>query len=482
MQKFLSKYAVAAHLALLAVSPLFLFPFFEPGVVAEVVLWLALFALAWVFMEPSRHADEMLHDARSRVAASVVRDPLFWVMGVMVLLAALRWINSGVELAFDTENMRWHLTDPLFAALPSAAAGRGKFEFSVTLAAWIILIGIRHSLGRQARLSFLLSSAVLAGVAAIVSVSLSAVGDVTALSEAKALFDSKAISIGGRMVVKEPAFVGAVFALYALASVVALAGAIEAKWKRTGWLVALAIGGTFAGAFTFAPAVSVLLYGGTVLLTAFICMGWLGSVSRGVNAMRFFAILFISVALATVVVTCVAPDEIVESRVAEIKSLSLFPQNFPEVRAVLAKVSFKIWDEAKWLGCGLGTFASQMRFAMEKPDWSIVVYARPGAFSAWWTLLAERGLIGAITLSVPLAFLFFTFFRRIPGFFRGRVFLPGCWLGFAALAVAVTESFYDVSFLRPEAMLAVAAFIAIASGSLPPPKKSSSSRNGEDGD
>lgn len=467
MQKFLSKYAVAAHLALLAVSPLFLFPFFGSGVTAEVVFWLSAFSLAWVFMEPSRHADEMLHDARSRVAGEILRDPLFWALGLITILAALRWINNGIGLAFDTEIMRWHLREPLFIALPGALEGRGKFEFSVTLAAWIVLMGVRHSLGKQARLSFVFSSSIFAGVAAVIAVSVAALGSPVALAEAKALF-------------KNPSFPGAVFGIYALAAIVALAGSIEAKWKRINWIPAFAIGGTFAGAFVFAPAPSVLIYAAAAILTAFISMGWLGTVSRGVNALKFFAILFIGVALAVVVVICLAPDDIVAGRIAEIKSLSLFPKDFPEVRATLSNISFKIWDDAKWLGSGLGTFASQMRFVVEKEDWKVIAFARPAAFSAWWTLLAERGIVGAMMFAIPLGFLVFTILRRIPGIVGHRFFLPGFWLGLAIVAVAVVENFYDVSFLRPEALLALAAFLAISAGSLPPAKKKESISDGED--
>ena len=459
---------MAAHLALLAVSPLFLFPFCEHGDTAVVVLWLSAFAVLWVFMEPSRHADEMLHDARARVAREVVRGPVFWVLGVLTVLAALRWINSGIELAFDTENMRWYMREPLFSALPGALSGLGKYEFSLALATWIIVVGIRHSLGKQARLSFVVSSSCLAGIAAMIAVSAAALGTPVAMKAAKAVFD-------------KPSFPGALFAVYALVSVVALAGVLEAKWNRIAWIPALAVGGTFAAAFTFSPSVSVMLYAIAAVLTAFISMGWLGAASRGSSAMRFFAIFLIGVGFAFVLAICVTPEAIVQSRMAEIQSLSLFPKDFPEVRATLSKIAMKSWDGAKWLGSGLGTFSSQMRFVADKADWRVITQARPAAYSAWWTLMAERGLIGAMMLAVPLGFLFFTLFRRIPGIFGNRFFLPGCWLGLAILAVAVTESFYDVSFLRSEALLAIAAFMAISAGSLPPlKKKSAPSDTGDD--
>ena len=88
MQKAISKYGLAAHLALLAVAPLFLFPFCDDAWTARVVIWLSLFAAVWTILEPSRRAEETLHDARFRVASSIARDPLFWLSLCLVLIAA----------------------------------------------------------------------------------------------------------------------------------------------------------------------------------------------------------------------------------------------------------------------------------------------------------------------------------------------------------------------------------------------------------
>ena len=426
---------------------------------AEVILWLSLFAVCWVFFEPSRIGDEMLHDARRRVAWGIIFDPLFWVMLLLVILSALRWINSDITLAYDVENTRWYMREPMLSLLPGAAVGRGKIEFAVTVAVCIVVLGIRHSLGKAARLSFIFVSSFLAGVAAIIATVTAAYCGGVALALAKGSFAN-------------PSFTGGTFALYGFAAIVALAGSFVQKWKHTGFVSALAIGGTFAGAFVFAPAAPVLLYAAVAAVTLLICMGWVGAVSRSINVMRLVAIFIMGVAIAAVVVICLAPNAIVESRTAEITALSLFPKNFVEVRAILSRIALDTWLQAKWLGSGLGTFAYQTRFLAAPDDWSVIVMARPAALSAWWTLIAERGLIGAITLAVPLCFLLFTIFRRIPGAVGKTVFLPGCWLGVAVLGVAVAESFMDVSFLRPEALLTVVAFVAIAGGSLPPVKKS----------
>ena len=101
MQKFISKYALAAHLALLAVAPLFLSPLVGEGTVATVLLWLSPLAAAWVLLEPSRRADEMLHDARVRVASLIASDPLFWFLLLAVVLAYACWAWNALKISLS---------------------------------------------------------------------------------------------------------------------------------------------------------------------------------------------------------------------------------------------------------------------------------------------------------------------------------------------------------------------------------------------
>ncbi|MBR1921794.1 MAG: hypothetical protein IJ829_07335, partial [Kiritimatiellae bacterium] len=106
MQKTISKYGLAAHLALLAVAPLFLFPFCGSVWTARTLLWLSLSAAVWTFVAPSCRKDEMPHDARARVASSIFVDPLFWFSVVLVLFAVVRWLNVGVAMVYDAEAKR----------------------------------------------------------------------------------------------------------------------------------------------------------------------------------------------------------------------------------------------------------------------------------------------------------------------------------------------------------------------------------------
>lgn len=447
-------YSVAAHLALLAVSPLFLFPYFDTDTVATVMLWLCAFAFVWVFFEPSRMSGELLHESRARVLGGVLRDPLFWVMLLFVAVSALRWINSGVSLAYDVENVRWYMKEPMLASLPSAAEGHGKLEFAATLVATLVLMGIRHSLGKVARLSFLVSSSLFAAIAAVVAIGLAKFSGGMALVAAKATYAN-------------PSFVGGAFAVYGLAGLAGLAGALEKKWKSASFLSVIAVGGTFAGAYMFAPSASVMLYAIAAVVMILASIIWLCTLSHFSNAMKFFAIAFIGVAIAVLIAITIAPQDLVEARMADIVLLKLFPDNYEMIREILSRVAMKTWDDAQWLGGGLGTFSFQTRFIATPQDWPVILTARASALSAWWTLIAERGIVGAVMYAVPLALLLFTFFRRIPGAIGNPIYLPGCFLGFLTLALAVAEGFFDATFLRPELVVALMAFLAVSAGSLP---------------
>ena len=167
MQKAISKYGLAAHLALLAVAPLFLFPFCGAVWTARVLLWLSFLAFVWTLVEPSRRQGEMLHDARLRVFLSVFRDPLFWFSLFLSLVAFVRWLNGGVAMAYDAENAVWSLHAPALAFLPGSVSGSGYLPFAATLAATVLMQGCRHALGRSARGAFLFIASFLAGVASV---------------------------------------------------------------------------------------------------------------------------------------------------------------------------------------------------------------------------------------------------------------------------------------------------------------------------
>ena len=51
------------------------------------------------------------------------------------------------------------------------------------------------------------------------------------------------------------------------------------------------------------------------------------------------------------------------------------------------------------------------------------------------------------------------------------MFVPGAAVGVLALAALAAEAFMDASFLRPEVLVAAAAFLSVSASSFPPARK-----------
>ncbi len=458
MQKFISKYAVAAHLALLAVSPLFLFPWCGAEATAWTLVWLSVPAVLWMLLEPSRRMDEQLHDARERVWGELVRDPLLWVFVLVAVVALLRWLNDGVAMTYDAENEYWLMKGADWEFLPAAVSGRGGLEFALVVATCVVVEGCRHSLGKSARLSFLFTSSVLSALAAVAAGLGGFFGHSGALAAEKAAFAT-------------PSFAGTVFGLYMLAAVIALAGALESHWRRVTMLSAFAIGGNGAGLFLFAPTIVALVFVAVAIPTLVFAIIWTGSKARGAAALKCFIGILVGVAIAVFVVVCCAPENLAAERIALIPTGQLLPDGFWELREKLSGIAAKVWKSSPWFGTGLGSFPLDIRFNTDAADWQIINIRQSAVPNGWWNLLVERGIVGCAMFALPLAFMLFTFLRRIPASFGKRIFFPAAWLGVTALLAVVAETFVDASFLRPEAIMALAALLVLAAGSMPPVKR-----------
>ena len=144
LQKFLSKYGLATHLALLAAVPLALTPFLDAARLASVVFWLSGLAALWLLTEPSIRAGEHLSSARRRVRGALVRDPLFWLLLLVVLFALVRACNTGIALRYDSEQAAWLVGEAKLGGGPASVGLTGLLSFATALAVWVVVLGIRH--------------------------------------------------------------------------------------------------------------------------------------------------------------------------------------------------------------------------------------------------------------------------------------------------------------------------------------------------
>lgn len=455
MQKVISKYGLAAHLAFVAVAPLFLFPFFGEGAVATVLLWLTALAAVWTLLEPSRRSGEMLHDARARVAGAIALDPLFWLMSFLIVVAAVVWANGGVAMGYDAENRVWSLSAPWCVFLPGSVAKAGYLPFAMTLAATVLVMACRHCLGKTARISFLFTSSVLSGVAAVVACVLVALGrSETVQAAACEMADGS--------------FVGSAFGVQFLLAIVAFAGGMECRWNRYFLLFAFAIGANGAGLYFFAPAPVVCGYltAGAVLIALVFTMLFFSSGS--VVALKCFACLVVGLGIAVLCAMGLAPKGLNEARFAFLgEEGTICPESFDEIRRLLNGVALKAWGEHRWLGTGCGSFPLDVKFGITGSEWALLRDFRGAAPNGWLQLLAERGILGALALVAVFGFLATTFVRRLAPALKTALSNPVCWLGPVVFVTVAVETVYTASLLRPEQLMTVGAVLALAASALP---------------
>ena len=134
MQKFIAKYGLAAHLAILAVAPLFLFPFCSDRVVAAALLWLSLLTGLWMLLGPSMYGGERLHDARRRVASDLLSDPLSWVLLAGIIFSGLRALNTGIAFRYNAETAVWYVSSATVPIFPGVVGSSGDLDFAVAVA------------------------------------------------------------------------------------------------------------------------------------------------------------------------------------------------------------------------------------------------------------------------------------------------------------------------------------------------------------
>lgn len=458
MQKFVSKYAAAAHLALLAVAPLFLFPFFPDGTVAVVQLWTACLAAVWVVMEPSRRRGEMPHAARSRVARAIFTDPFFWFLIVAVLFCLIRYLNDGIAMTYNAEEQHWSLSPPTMPLLPGSVEGAALLPFSGAVSVTVLVMGARHALGRSARLAFFAAAGVFSGLAATMSAFLLMYGYAPVVKLAACGYQT-------------PSFLGAAYGVLLLGGGVGLFACAEMKWRQIEPLVALGSVCTAVAVVLFSPPATIAVFAAAFLLQIVLSFALKGRYLDGSGSLRCALGVLCMTAAAGAVLVFSGPDSPVGMKRAAFQSLSVFPETFMEMRAALSRIAFDVWTEGPWLGSGLGSFPLDIRFKATPQEWAVIPPSQTAVPSGWWFLIAERGIVGAMLFSVALGFLLWTYCLRIVrsfGYFRWQ---PANTLLPVLLAALIALSFVDHSFMRADVLPLLAVFLALSASSFPPRRK-----------
>lgn len=459
MQKFVSKYATAAHLALLAVAPLFLFPFFPAEKIAVVTLWLSAITAVWIVMEPSRRRREMPHDARMRVVRSLVRDPFFWFSFFVVVFAGIRFVNDGISLAYDAETSVWLLRPPRLPILPGSVEGSAFPLFAACVAGTVLLAGVRHALGRKARLAFFVAVTVFSGVSSTVCAFLLSYGNAAIVETA-------------RCACFVPSYTGLAYGLLLLSGVVALFGCAEMKWRQAEPLTGLGLICTAVGFLIFASPAVIVVISALFLLLVILSFTLHGRLLEGSGSFRCaLGVLCVFLAAGAFLFLATPASPVGEKRLA-FMALRFFPEEFMTVRETLSRIAFDVWKEGPWLGSGLGSFPLDIRFKATPADWAVLDPSQRFVPNGWWLLIAERGVVGASLFVVAFGFLLWSYCSRMI-----RVIRDFRWQSINCLfplvfAGVVAVTFVECSFMRADTIPLLLALSAISASAFPPRRES----------
>lgn len=444
MQKLITKYGLAAHLAFLAVAPLVLSP--------VPLLWIAGLVALWVLMEPSRIGNEMLHGARSRVWDSLIRDPLFWVLLLLVLVSGVRALNDGVALAYDAELGTWAISSPSWPILPGTVDGESaRMHFSLAVVLFVVVSGARHALGRSARFACALAAGGSVGVILLARLVI-AFGNFSSLLGA-ATCESE-----------NPVYAGFSYGMLVLLSLASLVAVFERRWWKVLPLQIVGLLGTALATFLYSPGYLFAAWcgcGTLVILYGFLYLRLrLGHRSE----FKYLVVVGVSFVFAGILAMTILSPELLEAKVEVLLSHDFFTRPFWVARDTLSRISLLIWKDNPWLGTGLGSFALDLNFHATEADWRVISPLQVAPLNGYWLLLVERGVVGAFLIVAPAVLLLISYIHRLISTVRGLPH-PLALLAPLVVLVALASMSVDCSALTPAAFVLLFVVITLSANS-----------------
>lgn len=506
IQKFLSKYGLATHLAILAALPLALTPLLPEERLGAVVLWLVALAGMWLLVEPSVRLWERLSFARARVRRACRRDPVFWLLLVGVLYTFVRWRNTGIAPFFDAEKGAWSVQTPAWPALPASVEGTGFLPFAVSVAVLVVLTGLRHGVGRQARVAFGVVGAFVAGLGGLAAIGCAAAGGAAADWMASGF--------------ERAPFWASSFGVWLVVGVACGLQSETFKWAFARLPFVLGVTGCCGALVFFAPPLVAL--GWTVLAAALAVFSLCylaralsgGAVARGLSLLVFgFALTAFAVMSAmpkdvrALKLRHLAPSCALEPHEADVAAQKVLGElsglevqaRAEQVRAELTekaargrealnRIARRMWTAQPWTGAGLGAFPVQASFLAERAEWRDLPPRPAFTPNGLWNALGERGILGCALLALLLLLLGATYCARLVEAFRmlrrederdvfAFAVAPLAWIAPFCVAGLVAEAFFSPLFLSAVFVLSLTVPLALSAAAFPR-KKASPTRTG----
>ena len=464
-----SRFGLATHLALAAALPAALAQFVSAHTLSVSMLWISLSAWIWIVFEPSVLSGETVARARSRVFGRMIRDPFVWFMILSVLFAFARWLNSGVALFYDAEKTLWSVKEPAMSMMPASSGDAGFLPFAVSIVLTTVIAGVRHALGRNARIWFGVTTgafSAIGGLAAVICVA----------------FGVEAFRDAALTNFSQPCFAGTAFALILPVLIACGIEAEERGLTKARLLFAFAVAGNAVAAFVFLPIILAIGYLMISVVVAFASLALCKRREGAAACARATSMLAFGIVGAVSAVMVPSYKNIVQEKMTGLDPEKAFTLELADRNEALQRVSLAMWKDFQWGGVGVGAFKLHAPFYVAKEDWQVLPPRPEQSFNGYFTLIAERGIVGSLFWLVGIGVLVFFWVARLVESLKwhrvqeeGRAWVfcvPSVvWAGLAVLVAGLVDTWFSSGFPLTALPVCVASAMTLAAASFPKMKR-----------
>ena len=464
-----SRYGLATHLALAAALPAALAQFVAQDILSVSMLWVSLAAWIWMMFEPSVLAGETVSRARARVLSGILRDPFAWFLLVATMYALVRWLNSDIKLFYDAEKTLWTVKEPSMSILPGSVGECAFLPFASVAVLSTVVIGIRHALGRNARIWFGVMTGAFAAVGGLVAVICVAMGVES--------FKAAALATYGA-----PSFFGTAYALILPVAIACGIAAEERGITKLRLLFAFAVVGNGAAAFVFLPTLMALSYLPVSVVVSVMALVLCKKREGAAACARAASMLAFGVIGAASAVMVPSYKEIIQEKKAGLDAAKVFTPELADRNEALNRISVAMWKDYQWGGVGMGAFKLQVPFYAERDEWQVLPSRPELPANGYFTVLVERGIVGSLLWLVGAGLLLGTWVSRLVGsiiWYRsqdeGRAWFFSVptvvWAGLAVLACVAADACFSSGISQTALPVCGVAAMVLAASSFPKTKR-----------
>jgi hypothetical protein len=386
MQRLLTKYGLAFHVACICLLPLCFFAQ-SRAFGCLPLFWLSLIAIEWLILLPSIRRDETLADARQRVLRAFWRDPFLYAGLAVIGLVGGQCLNSGCELVYLPDADVWKLSAPPIPwAVFSVESGASVLQLAVFTACLAVGVILRTAVGKAARRFLLQSLSGISGIVALVCIELVRRGDER----------WGALASGA-----EASAVGIYFGFWLLVGMGLFAEALAGRRRERIWLFLTCFLGNLLGLIWFASPLAILA---CVIMVVLLFIYWLiylaPLVTKSTQVLLFLSTMG-CVSVIVVGLILFAPNPVSE-KLEKALPLTEYCHEMSLRNGVRAKAAISVWREYPWVGVGANGFYHTVGLVVDAGDWKVFEKDRAHVYNDGIQFLCEYGMIGVGFLVVSL--------------------------------------------------------------------------------